>query len=121
MIARNAVGRLIAFALLALLPASAAEAVVGAVRDGAVHHESSTAATLHTDSGSPSHGHEDHAPGHQHGTLADHCTHAHSIAPIEHGLRLKFGGPIHTSSEPSPSLYRRTLPLEEFHPPRITA
>lgn len=76
-------------ALATFLLGGAVEPVVGWMRDGAVHHESRSAAAAHSSSGVVGeHGHEDgaagqadhpHEPGHEHGTGQDHCTHAHSL------------------------------------------
>lgn len=81
--------RAIAFFLLLLITASNAEALVGMLRDGKVHHEDLAAATLHANADGE-HGHEDtsapaghrHGRGHEHGTSSDHCTHHHGIALI---------------------------------------
>jgi hypothetical protein len=81
--------RLIAFCLVLLTAASNLEAVVGMLRDGEVHHEELSAASLHaTPDGE--HGHEDasspaghqHDENHEHGTSGDHCTHVHGMALI---------------------------------------
>lgn len=73
-------------ALVALLAGGSfdAEQVVGEMRDGAVHHESVEAAAAHAQDSTGDHGHEDqgsdhedHGPGHSHGTTSDHCTHQH--------------------------------------------
>jgi len=76
-----------AFALAILLgySASTAEAVVGVLRDGVVHHESEVAAVSHQETHLGDHGHEDpgagaeHGPDHRHGTSSDHCTHVHGL------------------------------------------
>lgn len=76
----------VALLFLIAYGASAAEAVVGAVRDGRVHHESSAAAAVHQTTHHGEHGHEDpgagaeHDADHQHGTSGDHCTHAHGVS-----------------------------------------
>lgn len=80
------------YAVLALATfflGGAVEPVVGWMRDGAVHHESRSAAAAHAGGTSAGeHGHEDgvaspadhpHEPGHEHGTGQDHCTHAHGL------------------------------------------
>jgi len=81
-----------AYAVLALatfLLGGAVEPVFGWMQDGAVHHESRSAAAAHSSSGVVGeHGHEDgtatqanhpHESGHEHGTGQDHCTHAHGL------------------------------------------
>ena len=75
----------IALALLLGYSASTAEATVGVLRDGAVHHESEVAAVIHQEAHQGDHGHEDpgagaeHGSDHRHGTSSDHCTHVHGI------------------------------------------
>jgi hypothetical protein len=82
----SALSRLIAAASLLALAASSSESLVGELRDGEVHHESVASAASHHDGMGlrSDHGHEDggttrhrHGSKHQHGTTADHCTHAH--------------------------------------------
>lgn len=83
--------RLLALAALVTLAfGSNVEPLVGTLRDGRVHHESSAAAIAHHSVAAGEHGHEDatgqpahhqqHGPQHQHGTAADHCTHTHGLA-----------------------------------------
>lgn len=79
--------RCVAVALLLGYSASSAEAVVGVVRDGAVHHESAATAAVHNETERGDHGHEDpaaaeseHGRDHQHGTAGDHCTHTHGTS-----------------------------------------
>ena len=118
--------RLVALVLLVSFVASSFEAVAGVVRDGSVHHETVTAALTHSSEGTGEHGHEtasetpgqDHGPDHQHGTGADHCTHAHgaalltptAVALVDDEVRIP---PV--ASQVTPSDYRAP-PL--FHPPR---
>ena len=77
--------RSIALALLLGYSASTAEATVGVLRDGVVHHESEVAAVIHQETHQGDHGHEDpgagaeHGSGHRHGTSSDHCTHVHGL------------------------------------------
>ena len=77
--------RAIALALLLGYSASTAEATVGVLRDGTVHHESEVAAVIHQETHQGDHGHEDpgtgaeHGSEHRHGTSGDHCTHVHGI------------------------------------------
>lgn len=72
--------RLIAAFMLLAVTLSSAEAVIGELRDGVVHHESLVEATAHDHGrdgeGSHEHG-SPHGPDHQHGTSSDHCTHQH--------------------------------------------
>jgi hypothetical protein len=82
--------RLFALTAVAVLTfGSNVEPLLGVLRDGSIHHESSAAAVAHESSAPREHGHEDgsaqtphqdHGPQHQHGTAADHCTHAHGLA-----------------------------------------
>ena len=82
--------RIVAMTLLLSFYATSVEAVVGVVRDGTVHHETASEAMRHAESGPPEHGHEvetdapgsEHGKDHQHGTGADHCTHAHGTAVL---------------------------------------
>ena len=79
------VRRGLALAILLAYMASAAEAVVGVVRDGAVHHESTLAAAVHRAEHLEDHGyqhveHEAQGSDHGHGTSADHCTHVHGVS-----------------------------------------
>lgn len=76
------------------------EPVLGLVRDGGVHHESPVAAVAHQAAGGD-HGHEDvsgpttdpqHDLPHQHGTAADHCTHAHG-AGLPTSIVVAFAAP----------------------------
>jgi hypothetical protein len=81
-----------AITLFLAIGGSSTESVAGQLRDGAVHHESATAATRHYDGAQARgvHGHEDSAaPGahqhgtrHEHGTSADHCTHVHGLGLV---------------------------------------
>lgn len=78
--------RLTALLMLVATTTGSVETTMGEVRDGEVHHESVAAAANHAHEARGDHGHEDsntHAergPDHQHGTAADHCTHAHGPA-----------------------------------------
>ncbi len=80
-----AIRRSIALALLLGYSASSAEAAIGVLRDGAVHHESAAAAVIHQETHQGDHGHEDpgagaeHGSDHRHGTSSDHCTHVHGL------------------------------------------
>lgn len=115
--------RLTALLLLAAVLAYSAEAVLGALRDGEVHHESFAAAASHAGHGQGDHGHEDgplghpHGPGHQHGTSADHCTHQHTATPsggLVPTLLAERGGDL----PPEPAdLLGRSL-AAPFRPPR---
>lgn len=75
--------RLRALIMLLLIANSFLEAVVGVVRDGAVHHESAALAAAHAQHFAGDHSHEDSVPtgeryregSHEHGTASDYCTH----------------------------------------------
>lgn len=82
--------RLVALFALVLSVGSFLEPALGLLRDGAIHHEGSAAALVHS-AGGGEHGHEDTgAPAgdhdqqgpHRHGTAADHCTHVHNLALV---------------------------------------
>lgn len=115
--------RLTSLLLLLAVFAYSAEAVLGVLRDGEVHHESAVAAAGHGEQRGGDHGHEDgplshpHGPGHQHGTSLDHCTHQHT-ATVAHAIAFDF--PPATAAElphDSPHLLDRTLSAP-FHPPQ---
>ncbi|MEK7667191.1 MAG: hypothetical protein AAB409_00915 [Gemmatimonadota bacterium] len=79
--------RLIALLLTVVVANSVMESASGLLRDGVIHHESASAADAHRSSVRlGDRGHEDgmlklpHNGQHQHGTAADHCTHAHGPA-----------------------------------------
>ena len=111
--------RFIGIALLILAPASAVEPVVGVVRDGAVHHESAATAATHRDAGSQGgHGHEDSVPTHQHGTPADHCTHAHGVACMETAAALSFRSVLSRLHRRDAVVRQGGPALDAFHPPR---
>ena len=118
--------RTLSVVLLLSFLASSFEAVAGLVRDGSVHHETVTAAFAHASGGAGEHGHEteaeapeqDHGPDHQHGTGADHCTHAHGAALTTPTAVALVDDEVWTppvASQATPSDYR-VPPL--FHPPR---
>ena len=118
--------RAVAVLLLLSFHAASLEAVAGLVRDGSVHHETVTAAFAHSSEGTGEHGHEtasetpnqDHGPDHQHGTGADHCTHAHGAALLTPTAVALVDDETWTppvASQATPSDYRAP-PL--FHPPR---
>ena len=80
--------RFLASFLLMVLTAGQIESGVSLIFDGEVHHESAVTALDHAGMGGE-HGHEDsdapthpHDDDHQHGTSADHCTHAHGVAVL---------------------------------------
>ena len=111
--------RALAIALLILTPASATEAVVGVLRDGAVHHESAATAAAHRDAGPQGdHGREDSAPSHQHGTPADHCTHAHGTALANRVFSLAFATSITAQRQTNSTTHPSWILLEELDPPR---
>lgn len=115
--------RLTSLLLLLAVFAYSAEAVLGVLRDGEVHHETFAAAVSHGGQHGGDHGHEDgpmshpHGPGHQHGTSLDHCTHHHT-ATVADAFALSF--PPATAAElahEAPHLLDRTLSAP-FHPPQ---
>lgn len=113
--------------LLVSFLASSFEAVAGLARDGSVHHEKTTEALAHVSGGTGEHGHEaaseapteDHGPDHQHGTGADHCTHAHSAAVLMQAPAATVIPDASMRSLPVSSTLadHREPPL--LHPPRI--
>jgi hypothetical protein len=121
--------RFVALILLLVVSAFQAEAGIGAMRDGDVHHESLMAAMSHQSSGG-FHGHEDapvpgHAPGspqapggqHHHGTTGDHCTHQHLVAPVS-SLALTFSSALSSQAVWSDTGHFDRVPRTLFHPPR---
>ena len=110
-------------ALLMLLTTtfSQAEAVVGVLRDGAVHHESAGAAALHAVAGQGEHGHEDgvpHGPNHEHGTSADHCTHQHGNLFTPGSPDLAIRGYTIPQVFVEPPLWFDHFSEPAFHPPQ---
>lgn len=117
--------RLPALLMLFALSVSFSEPLLGVLRDGVVHHESASAAAVHSVMDRGEHGHEDdgslpghsHGEGHQHGTGADHCTHQHGqAAPATVAFdvpSVKSDSPPGTSSAHSGQILRA-----QFHPPR---
>lgn len=98
---------------------------MGVLRDGAVHHESASAAASHTNGRTGDHGHEDglpaaqhrHGPQHQHGTVADHCTHAHGFATLS-TFDLSFVSRLVPLRHVDRSTRYTSSPADQFHPPR---
>ncbi|MGH7546781.1 MAG: hypothetical protein ACREMM_01245 [Gemmatimonadales bacterium] len=112
---RTTLRRVIGTALLVATPISAAESVMGVLRDGAVHYESGVVAALHADLGAAGrHGHEDH----QHGTPVDHCTHVHGIATVVHSFHLSIATPVSSQQQTDPVLSAGEAIHTQFHPPR---
>jgi hypothetical protein len=77
--------RLIALILFVASTAATAEAVVGVVRDRAVHHQHAVTAAAHATSGQtdvPPSPDERPENRHDHDTGSDHCTHVHGVALI---------------------------------------
>lgn len=115
--------RSIALALLLGYSASAAEATVGVVRDGAVHHESSAAAAVHQETRQGDHGHEDpgagaeHGSDHQHGTAGDHCTHTHGMS-IPSACDFEVVASVEAAVEVSPLMRTGTSQGSHFRPPK---
>lgn len=110
----------VALILLLGYGATAAEAVLGELRDGAVHHESSIEAMAHNQTAQGEHGHEDpgdHDSDHQHGTSVDHCTHTHSASlPAHHefSLVVLLSTDVHSVELLSSGVAFGSL----FHPPK---
>ena len=79
--------KLSAALVLGVVTVSPLEPVVGALRDGQVHHETVAAAAAHAEAAQGDHGHEgldapgqhEHGRQHRHGTASDHCTHVHGV------------------------------------------
>lgn len=112
--------RLAAVLMLLAVTFSSAETVIGELRDGEVHHESTVEAAAHAHGSHNEHGHEDgssHGPDHQHGTSSDHCTHQHGEQLNE--VRIILVGPPDASvSFAHPSLFSDRV-IEPFpRPPR---
>lgn len=111
--------------LVGLLVGSNIEPIVGALRDGTVHHESLVAAGTHrAGTAAAEHGHEDgalaggrhgHGAGHQHGTAVDHCTHAHGIGAPSF-VRVEFLGTV-VAIAPDASPLRSTRSILTLSPP----
>ena len=90
--------RALVLLVLVTLIGSRAEAVVGELRDGEVHHESTAEAFSHQQDPHGAHAHDAVNSGdeglpdsaesteagqdHEHGTSSDHCTHVHGAAAI---------------------------------------
>jgi hypothetical protein len=116
--------RFIALALLVGYLASSAEAVLGVVRDGSVHHESMAAAAIHQGEHHGEHGHEDpgvgaeHDAEHQHGTSSDHCTHAHGMS-LPAFCAFSVQAALATAAEPTPPLMESGVyAAVRFRPPK---
>jgi hypothetical protein len=112
--------RAIAVVLLVMTSASGAESVFGVLRDGEMHHVSAAAAVTHRNADPQSgQGQEDSQPTHQHGTPADHCTHAHGVAIINPAFHFSAGTSISTQHLADPAIHTGRSSLDEFHPPRV--
>jgi len=117
--------RSVALLFLITYAASAAEAVVGAVRDGQVHHESSGAAAVHQETHRGEHGHEDpgtgaeHDADHQHGTSGDHCTHTHGVSLPRFCDFDVLASVLATAALLEASAPADRPPAPTFHPPRV--
>jgi hypothetical protein len=115
------VHRLAAAFMLLMVAFSQAETVLGELRDGTVHHESSTSAAVHALSGQGEHGHEDsarHGPEHQHGTSADHCTHQHGAQVNGRAVDLPIHELTYSLDILAPLLLLGRTPAPFFRPPR---
>lgn len=129
MLPARVVRRTVSLLLLVAAQAWQLEAPAGAARDGAVHHEPASAAATHTGVSAGvstgDHGHEDglppgqhrHGSQHQHGTLADHCSHAHGLTALT-AVDLAF--PARTALLPrgEHNVTSRWSPADHFRPPR---
>jgi ABC-type nickel/cobalt efflux system permease component RcnA len=115
---------LIAFALLLGYGATSVEAVLGEVRDGDVHHESSAEALDHTQSSQGEHGHEDagenpeHGSDHRHGTSGDHCTHTHSASLVAASHGFVVVAFLESVYAPAAPMRSDTFVGPLFHPPK---
>ena len=117
--------RAFALVLLAAIMGFTVEPVVGVVRDGDVHHETAAEAAAHSGLASADHAHEqtdsrssEHTDGsHEHGSSADHCSHAHGPA-----LLGAFAFEIATTQKlfsfDEPVRIRMSTPTALTHPPR---
>lgn len=113
--------RLIASLAFVAITLSSAEAVIGELRDGEVHHESLAEAAAHDHGlkGEREHEHgSPHGPDHQHGTSSDHCTHQHGeqLNGVEILLAAGPSDAFVSFFEPSLLSDRVTEPF--FRPPR---
>ena len=123
---RPMIRRCFAAGALVALVGSAVEPGFGLLRDGAVHHESTTEATQHASLGHGEHGDRRlaaEAPTtpsteHEHGTSMDHCTHVHgpALQAVLPTLAMSFRASI--ADDPLVETHGRS-PLEAlFHPPK---
>ena len=111
--------------LLIAAPAWQLEAAAGMARDGAVHHESASAAATHAGVSTGDHGHEDglppgqhrHGTQHQHGTLADHCSHAHGFAALS-VFEVLFALQVIPHRQVDLTVCLAWSAASQFHPPR---
>jgi len=112
-------------AFLALAIGSQLEPILGALRDGVVHHESVAQADMHRAADVfGDHGHEDgaarssehrHGAQHEHGSGTDHCTHAHGAglpAAVEPAVDVMV-----SSIESAPVHLPSTRIIEAHSPP----
>ena len=119
------VRRVLGLALVIATPVWQLEAVAGVMRDGVVHHEAASAAASHTSATSGEHGHEDglppaqhpHGSQHQHGTPADHCSHAHGFAVVT-AFSMGFHSHVFPHPQIEDSVSFAWSPSDQFHPPR---
>ena len=109
--------------LLALLFAySTAESALGAVRDGATHHESDVAAVAHQIEGKSDHGQEGSRPQgteHRHGGATDHCTHQHSVPLTAASVRVQMASEQFVATLAEPTVRAAHTMEAPFHPPRL--
>lgn len=101
------------------------EPLLGELRDGETHHETSVAAADHASRARGDHGHEDagapsheHGGEHRHGTQADHCTHQHGTAVATPAFAFRPFAPTRADPPLEPQLHVGRSLSVLFHPPR---
>ncbi len=118
-----------ATAVLALLAfmITSTEAVLGMVRDGAVHHETVGEAMAHTGPAeSGQHGHAEcdeptsgtDDENHEHGTTSDHCTHVHTTGLLANPNPPWAGSAFTATDHQIPTVEQRSAPPPPGQPPR---
>ena len=99
-----------------------AESALGAVHDGAVHHESDVTAIEHQLQGKSDHGPEQAPQGgseHRHGGATDHCTHQHCVPLISSAVRVQLATEQFVRSLVDPTVLAAHTAEAPFHPPRV--
>lgn len=125
---RSHIRRYVAAAALLGVGFGAFEPAVGLARDAAIHHEGAIEAAAHAATQNGEHGHEhaleggaesdSHGPEHQHGTSADHCTHAHGAAMTTVMSGFSTVVESHRVDRLDPRLHDQTCADPLFHPPK---